>query len=177
MSIYIFYTFYKDIYLINSLQSYSKKFIFALYTSTIIIHTIYYNQFAMGKRKRPIQFNSKRIYYSIQEVADHFAVSVSLLRYWEKEFDNINPKKTKGGTRQYTKDDINQIAIVYRLVREKGLTLEGARQALKTNKTEEELRIETLNRLNRIKKELRQLEEEFDILHQQQKYSNIETEQ
>ena len=46
----------------------------------------------MGKRKKPIQFSEKRLYYSIQEVADHFAVNVSLLRFWEKEFDNINPK-------------------------------------------------------------------------------------
>lgn len=130
----------------------------------------------MGKRKRPINFDGKRLYYSIQEVADHFAVNISLLRFWEKEFDSINPKKTKGGTRQYTKDDVKEIAIVYRLVKEKGLTLEGARQALKTNKTDEELRIETLIRLQKIKNELRQLEEEFDTLHQQQKYSNTQTE-
>jgi DNA-binding transcriptional MerR regulator len=55
----------------------------------------------MGKRKKPIQFDDKRLFYSIQEVADHFAVNVSLLRFWEKEFENINPKKTAGGTRHY----------------------------------------------------------------------------
>ena len=48
----------------------------------------------MGKRKRPINLEGKRLYYSIQEVADHFAVNLSLLRFWEKEFENINPKKT-----------------------------------------------------------------------------------
>ncbi len=126
----------------------------------------------MGKRKRPIDFDDKRLYYSIQEVADHFAVNISLLRFWEKEFPNIKPKKTQGGTRQYTKDDIKEIAIVYRLVRNKGLTLEGARQALKTNKTAEDIRIETLSRLNNLRKELIELEKEFDNLHQQQKYSN-----
>lgn len=47
----------------------------------------------MGKRRKPIDFDDKRLYYSIKEVADHFAVNVSLLRFWEKEFDNINPKK------------------------------------------------------------------------------------
>ena len=47
----------------------------------------------MGKRKKPIQFSKQRLFYSIQEVADHFAVNVSLLRYWEKEFDNIRPKR------------------------------------------------------------------------------------
>ncbi len=47
----------------------------------------------MGKRRKLIRFDDKRLFYSIQEVADHFAVNVSLLRFWEKEFDNINPKK------------------------------------------------------------------------------------
>ncbi len=65
-----------------------------------------------------------------------------------------------------------EIAIVYRLVKEKGLTLEGARQALKSNKSVEDVRIETLNRLNNLKKELFELEKEFESLHQQQKYSN-----
>lgn len=130
----------------------------------------------MGKRKKPIQFNDKRLYYSIQEVADHFAVNVSLLRFWEKEFDSINPKKTSGGTRQYTKDDIQQVEIVYRLVKEKGLTLEGARQALKSNKDDEEKRIQAVEKLLSIKKELQQLEEEFNKLHEQQKYSKTEKE-
>ena len=126
----------------------------------------------MGKRKKPINFDDKRLYYSIQEVAEHFAVNVSLLRFWEKEFPTINPKKTQGGTRQYTKDDIKEVAIVYRLVREKGFTLDGARQALKKNKTAEDIRIETLSRLQSLRKELIQLEEEFNTLHQFQKYSN-----
>lgn len=130
----------------------------------------------MGKRKRPINFDDKRLYYSIQEVADHFAVNISLLRFWEKEFENIKPKKTKGGTRQYTKEDVMEIAVVYRLVRDKGLTLEGARQALKTNKTDEDLRIEALSRLVKIKKELQSMEKEFDTLHEQQKYSKTEKE-
>lgn|GEM_PF-28686 len=169
------FSIYKDIYLTNSLQSYFKKFIFVENSITIIIHNLLQPTF-MGKRKKPINFDSKRLYYSIQEVADHFAVNISLLRFWEKEFSNIKPKKTTGGTRQYTREDVMEIAVVYRLVKEKGLTLEGARQALKTNKTDEDLRIETLSRLQNIKKELLQLEEEFDTLHQQQKYSTTKTE-
>ena len=130
----------------------------------------------MGKRKRPIDFEGKRLFYSIQEVADHFAVNVSLLRFWEKEFENISPKKTKGGTRQYTKEDVQQIEVVYRLVREKGLTLEGARQVLKTNKTDEEIRVEALGRLQEVRKELIALEKEFDSLHKLKKYSKVEKE-
>ncbi len=74
----------------------------------------------MGKRRKLIRFDDKRLFYSIQEVADHFAVNVSLLRFWEKEFDNINPKKTTGGTRQYTKEDVKQVEIVYHLVKRRG---------------------------------------------------------
>ncbi|HKM45176.1 MAG TPA: MerR family transcriptional regulator [Dysgonamonadaceae bacterium] len=131
----------------------------------------------MGKRKRPINFDGQRLFYSIQEVADHFAVNVSLLRFWEKEFDNINPKKTKGGTRQYTKKDVQEIEVVYSLVRDKGLTLEGARQVLKTNKTEFDRRVEALDRLQKVKKELLSLEEEFNALHQHQKYTKTEKEE
>ncbi len=131
----------------------------------------------MGKRKRPINFDGQRLFYSIQEVADHFAVNVSLLRFWEKEFDNINPKKTKGGTRQYTKKDVQEIEVVYSLVRDKGLTLEGARQVLKTNKTELDRRVEALDRLQKVKKELLSLEEEFNALHQHQKYTKTEKEE
>ena len=110
-------------------------------------------------------------------MADHFAVNVSLLRFWEKEFENIHPKKTAGGTRQYTRDDIREVEIVYHLVKEKGLTLEGTRQTLKSNKDEETKRAEAVTRLTEIKKELLLLEEEFDLLHAQQKYAKHTTEE
>ena len=131
----------------------------------------------MGKRKKPIQFNDKRLFYTIQEVADHFAVNVSLLRFWEKEFENIRPKKTAGGTRQFTREDILQVEVVYHLVKEKGMTLDGARQTLKTKKDDETKRVEAIARLTEIKKELLLLEEQFDILHEQHKYSSTETEE
>lgn len=133
-------------------------------------------QIFMGKRRKPIQFDEKRLFYSIQEVADHFAVNVSLLRFWEKEFENINPKKTPGGTRQYTREDLQELEIVYHLVKEKGMTLEGARQTLKTKKDDETKRVELLARLTEIKKELLSLETEFDQLHQHQKYNKTITE-
>ena len=129
----------------------------------------------MGKRKKPIQFNDKRLFYTIQEVADHFAVNVSLLRFWEKEFENIRPKKTAGGTRQFTREDIQQVEVVYHLVKEKGMTLDGARQTLKTKKDDETKRVQALARLTEIKKQLLLLEEQFDLLHEQHKYSSTET--
>ncbi len=130
----------------------------------------------MAKRRKLIDFDGKRLYYSIKEVADHFAVNVSLLRFWEGEFDNINPKKTPSGTRQYTKEDIMQVEVVYHLVKEKKMTLEGARQLLKSKKDEQEKRVILIERLKEIKTELLQLEDEFDKLHEHQKYSKSEIE-
>jgi DNA-binding transcriptional MerR regulator len=106
--------------------------------------------------------NSNRLYYSIKEVAVHFDVSKALLRFWETEFDIINPRKTDGGTRQYTQEDIENIAVVYHLVKEKGLTLEGARQTLRQKRDEETRKMQVIHKLEHIKKELEDLEREFD---------------
>lgn len=75
-----------------------------------------------------------KLYYSISEVAQMFNVTETLLRYWEKEFKNIHPKKANRNIRQYTKDDIEEVRAVYHLVKEKGMTLEGARRILKNSK-------------------------------------------
>lgn len=106
--------------------------------------------------------NSNRLYYSMREVAAHFNVNESLLRFWETEFDIINPRKTDGGTRQYTKEDIDNIEIVYHLVKERGLTLEGARQTLRQKGDEVTRKIEVINKLEQIKRELEDLERSFD---------------
>ncbi len=130
----------------------------------------------MAKRRKPIQFNERRLFYNIQEVADHFALNVSTLRFWEKEFENIRPRKTAGGSRQFTREDIQQVEIIFHLLREKGMTIDGARQSLKTRKDAEEKRVETLHRLREVKKELELLQSEFDKLHEIQKYTKSERE-
>ncbi len=106
--------------------------------------------------------NSTRLYYSIKEVASHFGVNESLLRFWETEFDIINPRKTEGGARQYKKEDIETIALVYHLVKEKGMTLEGARQTLSHKKDETLRKVQVIEKLEKIKKELEDMEREFD---------------
>jgi DNA-binding transcriptional MerR regulator len=106
--------------------------------------------------------NSNRLYYSVKEVASHFNVKESLLRFWETEFTIINPRKTEGGTRQYTGEDIENIAVVYHLVKEKGLTLEGARHVLRQKADEETRKIQVVRKLEQIKKELTDMEREFD---------------
>ncbi len=108
--------------------------------------------------------NSKRLYYTIKEVAAHFDVNESLLRFWESEFKEIKPRKTPGGVRQYTQEDIEIIGLVYSLVKEKGMTLEGARQTMKTKKDEEMRRLEVIRKLENIKNELNELKDGIDSL-------------
>ena len=77
-----------------------------------------------------------KVYYTITEVADMFAVNASLLRFWEKEFPNqfANLKKNKKGDRFYNKSDIERLKLLFHLIKEKRMTLEGARTYLKDNR-------------------------------------------
>ena len=97
---------------------------------------------------------SLKLYYSIGEVAEMFGVNTSLIRFWEKEFDVINPHKNKKGNRQFTKADVDNFHLIYHLVKEKGMTLKGAQQQLKNRKDEAELHFEVIKRLKGIKEEL-----------------------
>ncbi|MBO4673273.1 MAG: MerR family transcriptional regulator [Bacteroidaceae bacterium] len=99
-----------------------------------------------------------KLYYSISEVALQLNVSETLLRFWEKEFPNIHPKKAGRGIRQYTKDDIEQIRLVYHLVKERGMTLQGARDMIKRDKNGTVNRnIEVIDRLKAIRTELQNI--------------------
>jgi len=109
-----------------------------------------------------MKFKQEKILYSIQEVAKMFNVNASLLRYWEKEFDFINPLKSDKGTRQYREDDIEAVRLVYNLVKEKGLTLAGAKQKLKNNKGGEARTEGIVFRLKSIRSELLALKEEIE---------------
>jgi len=73
----------------------------------------------------------EKLYYSIGEVAKMFNVNTSLIRFWEKEFDIIKPKKNKKGNRLFTQQDIDNFHIIYHLVKEKGMTLKGAKKKMK----------------------------------------------
>lgn len=105
-----------------------------------------------------------KMYYSIGEVARMFDVNESLLRYWEKEFPIIAPKKAGGNIRQYRKEDIENIRLVYHLVKEKGMTLQGAKQRLKLNKEKTVQTAEVLDRLKQIREELVKLRKSLDYL-------------
>lgn len=99
----------------------------------------------------------RKVYYSIGEVAEIFRVNTSLIRFWEKEFPSIKPKKNKKGNRLFTEKDIDQLRIVYHLVKERGFTLEGARKKMKENPEEVEQSAEVIRRLKEIKSFLTEL--------------------
>lgn len=103
-----------------------------------------------------------KLYYSIAEVADMFGVNPSLLRFWEKEFPQISPRTSGRGVRQYRKEDVETIGLIYHLVKEKGMTLPGARQRLKVNKETTIKNYEIINRLKSIKEELLAIKRELD---------------
>ena len=103
-----------------------------------------------------------KLYYSIGEVADMFGVNQSLLRFWEKEFPQISPRTIGRGIRQYRKEDVETIGLIYHLVKEKGMTLPGARQRLKDNKEATIRNYEIVNRLKAIKDELLAIKAELD---------------
>jgi len=96
-------------------------------------------------------------YYTIGEVAKAFEVNTSLLRFWEKEFKEIQPKKKTSGVRKYTPQDVQNIKLIYHLLKEKGMTIEGAKNQLKDSKSSEENKMDVLKKLERIKKELENL--------------------
>lgn len=103
-----------------------------------------------------------KLYFSISEVAQMFDINESTLRFWEKEFDIINPPKTSKGIRYYRQEDINSVRLVYHLVKERGLTLAGARQKLKDNKETTIRQEDIVNRLKQIREELRAMCDAFD---------------
>lgn len=105
--------------------------------------------------------NTGKLYYSIGEVAKMFNVNTSLIRYWEKEFDVIKPQKNKKGNRFFTQDDISNFHIIYYLVKEKGMTLSGAKKKLKENPEDTIHNFEVIKALQNIKKLLLEIKNDI----------------
>ena len=93
-------------------------------------------------------------YYKIGEVAQAFQVNTSLIRFWEKEFDVLKPKKNAKGNRLFTQEDLKNIKVIFNLVKERGFTLEGAKKKLKKNLDEIFNNQEIISRLESVKAEL-----------------------
>ena len=100
-------------------------------------------------------------YYGIGEVAKAFGVNASLIRFWEKEFDVIKPKKNAKGNRKFTPEDIKNLQFIYHLVKERGFTLEGAKTHLKEDKKQALSNYEIINKLEGIKTQLIKIKSEM----------------
>ena len=107
-----------------------------------------------------IKLQEKR-YYRIGEVARAFDVNTSLIRFWENEFEVLKPKKNKKGNRLFTQDDVNNLKLIYHLVKEKGFTLDGAKNKLKENPTKISSNYSIILQLENIKNELIKIKNEL----------------
>lgn len=107
-----------------------------------------------------VELPEKR-YYGIGEVAKAFRVKTSLIRFWEKEFDVLKPKKNAKGNRKFTPKDIKNLKLIYHLVKERGFTLEGAKIHLKESRHKVLSNFEVIDKLQRIKAELNKIKKQL----------------
>ncbi len=112
----------------------------------------------MPLKQQPVQ----KMFYTIGEVATMFDVNTSLIRYWEKEFDIIKPKKNKKGNRLFTVTDLDNLKIIFHLVKERGFTLDGAKKKLKENKQDVINEQEIIDHLTEVKSFLLELKKSLD---------------
>ncbi|MBC7381442.1 MAG: MerR family transcriptional regulator [Bacteroidia bacterium] len=101
----------------------------------------------------------EKVNYTIGEIAEILQVAPSLIRFWEKEFEQLKPRKTSGGTRKYSRGDLILLKTIYQLVKIEGYTLPGAKEKLKLNPAKQELKTELTEKLNSIKTFLIKLKE------------------
>ncbi len=101
----------------------------------------------------------EKLYYTIGEVAEMFNVNTSLIRFWEKEFDIIKPKKNQKGNRFFTQKDIENFHLIFHLVKERGLTLKGAARKLKENREDTYRNFEIITILKNIRDTLQEIKD------------------
>ncbi len=104
-------------------------------------------------------------YYSINEVATHFNVSESLLRFWEKEFPQLKPHKAGRNIRQYTKEDMDIVGIIYNLVKVRGIKIASAREMLKKNKEGQQNLTQAIDKLQALKAELMEMRKALNLVY------------
>ena len=103
----------------------------------------------------------EKLYYSIGEIAEAFNVNASLIRFWDKEFDILKPKKNAKGNRMFTPQDVKNLQLIYHLVKERGFTLEGAKIHLKEKPKKTDDNFEIISKLQNIKEELLKIKKEL----------------
>lgn len=105
-----------------------------------------------------------KMFYSISEVAQMLGVTETLLRYWEKEFPSLAPRKAGRGIRQYNEEDVNEVRLIYNLVKVKGMKLSAARDAIRHDRDGIQDNTELLDRLQKVRTELAALRKELDAI-------------
>ncbi len=115
----------------------------------------------------------EKVFYQIGEVAEMFGVNQSHIRFWEQEFDIIKPQKNKKGNRLFTKQDIENFRLIFHLVKERGMTLSGAKQKLKINIEDTSKNFEAIKKLQSIKSQLLEIKKELDELKSSQAFSAL----
>lgn len=100
-------------------------------------------------------------YYSIGELAKAFDVNASLIRFWDKEFDILKPKKNAKGNRMFTPEDVKNLQLIYHLVKERGFTLDGAKTHLKEGQKKTLDKFEIISKLESIKVQLTNIKNEL----------------
>ena len=105
-----------------------------------------------------------KLYYSIKEVASQFGVNESTLRYWETEFPHLKPKTTGKNVRQYTDKDIEQINVIYNLVKVRGFKIAAAREMINRNRAGVDKSADILDTLTSVRDELKALKKQLDAL-------------
>ncbi|MEY3679048.1 MAG: hypothetical protein RI924_1189 [Bacteroidota bacterium] len=111
----------------------------------------------MPYKERDIQ----KLYYTMGEVSELFGVNASQIRFYEKEFEVLQPKKNKKGNRLFTPEDIENLKIIFHLIKEKGYTLQGAKDHLKGNRDEIKENQKVLDALQRLKQFLLEVKEQL----------------
>ena len=109
----------------------------------------------------PADEDLKKRYYSISEVATMFEVSTSLIRFWENEFEVLKPHKNAKGDRRFTPENIAQMRQIYHLVKERGFTLQGAKQEIRHLHESTKKRSEVLQRLREVRDNLEQMKDQL----------------
>ena len=104
----------------------------------------------------------KQLYYKLGEVAEMFNVNTSTIRYWESEFDVLRPRKSSKGNRMFTERDLRYLQVIYQLVKVKGYTIQGAKDAMKTKFDKLEENALMIRTLNNAKKSLLDIDEQLE---------------
>ncbi len=105
----------------------------------------------------------EKLYYSIGEISDMFGESKSLIRYWETEFTTLKPHKNSKGDRRFTKENIDQLQLIFDLVKNRGFTIEGAKNEIRQNKDLLKQKQTVLHKLLGLKAEMQKLKDGLNV--------------